>query len=292
MTAFRHSLRFSRSNEATRFERVAEVDSRIDPKTGEFEMVMATEGEASDGHVLRVAGIAHDETIPLQLDHGRRTIDNLGTVSRIRTGKRGGVPVLLGVGQIRLTGEGEGLAMRLDVVDAIAAGVIRGTSLTWDAESRDIRERTALPKGHPARVDPEEPNLRRRFGLWFEKSRAIEQSVVAIPADRAALIGRAEAATEASSRALWQLLAERCEVRAAVTPDPLVDALSRALAAAEQRIRAAGAPPPSDHARPVPPLDQVLARAIPEVGELSRRTRLELDAALDEIADRLTGKRP
>lgn len=283
-------MRLARNAGAARFERVAEVDSRIDTTTGEFEMVMASEAEATDGHMLRVAGIAHAETIPLQLDHMRGAADNLGTVSNMRTGRRGGLPVLLGVGQIRLTGEGDALAARRDLVDAIASGAIRGTSLTWDAEPGSVRERMSLPKGHPARVDPEEPNLRRRFGLFFEKSRAIEQSIVALPADRNALIGRAEAAADAASRGLWQVLVERLEAREATPPDPLVDALSRALAAAEQRLRAAGGPPPSrDHARPVPPLDQVLARVLPEVGDLSRRTRLELDAAFAETLAKLTG---
>lgn len=282
-------MRLQRNDQATRFDRVAKVDPRIDTKTGEFDMVMASEGEASDGHVLRVAGISFPDSIPLQLDHGRRAIDNLGTVSNIRRGKRDGVPVLLGTGQIRLSGEGDGLAMRADLVDAISTGAISGTSLTWDANPSDIRERASLPKGHPAYVSPDEKNMRRRFGLYFEKSNAIEQSIVAIPADRAALIGRAEAATEAPSRALWHALLQRSEVRESIRPDPLIDALSRALADAEQRLRAAGGRPPSDKARPLPPLED-LARAFPDVGDLSRRTKSELDAALDRVFARLVGE--
>lgn len=282
-------MRLQRNDGGERFERVAKVDPRIDTNTGEFEMVMASQGEASDGHVLRVAGISFPDSIPLQLDHGRSATDNLGTVTNMRRGTRDGVPVLLGTGQIRLSGEGDGLAMRRDLVDAISTGAISGTSMTWDAAPGDMKPRAELPKGHPARVDPTDPNLRKRFGLWFEKSRAIEQSIVAIPADRAALIGRSEAAQEAHSRALWQSLLDRCEARAE-RRDPFIDALSRALADAEQRIRAAGDRSPSDHARPVPPLADALARSFPDVGEIMRRTRTELDAALDGVFARLTGK--
>lgn len=273
---------------ALRFERVARIDERIDTESGEFEMVMATESEASDGHILRIAGISHAETIPLQLDHRRGAADNLGTVRNIRKGKRDGVPALLGVGQIRLSGDGEAAAMRRDLVDAIAAGHLRGTSLTWSADSEGVRERTALPKGHPARVDPQEPNLRRRFGLFFEKSEAIEQSVVAIPADRAALIGRAESAADAARAGLWHAFVERLELREAPSSDRFTDALTRALAAAEQRIRGAGTPP-RDESPGLPPLDAVLERLVPTLADAPRRTRDEMATALDETFRRLTG---
>lgn len=280
--------RWTRNAAAVRFERVARIDQRIDTETGEFEMVMASEAEASDGHILRVSGIQHADTIPLQLDHRRGAADNLGTVRNIRTGKRGGVPVLLGVGQIRLSGEGAGLEQRRDLVDAIARGDLRGTSLTWAAESDGVKERTALPKGHPARVDPQDSNLRRRFGLFFEKSQAIEQSLVAIPADREALIGRAEAAQDAAHAGLWQHFVERLDAREG-SADRFVEALSRALADAEQRLRAAGANVPRDHAPGRPPLDEVLDRIAPTIARAADRTKDELGAALDAAYRKLTG---
>lgn len=278
-----------RNAAAIRFERVAKIDERIDTESGEFEMVMATEAEASDGHILRVAGISHAETIPLQLDHRRGAADNLGTVRNIRKGKRDGVPALLGVGQIRLSGEGEAAALRRDLVDAIARGDLRGTSLTWSADSDGVQERRALEKGHPARVDPLEPNLRRRFGLFFEKSEAIEQSIVAIPADRSALIGRAQNAGDAVRAALWHAFVERMELRQAPSSDRFTDALTRALAAAEQRLGGAGGPPPSDATPVLPPLDAVLSRLVPTLADAPRRTRDEMAAALDETFRRLTG---
>lgn len=283
-------MRWNRNDQALRFERVARIDERIDTESGEFEMVMASESEASDGHILRVAGIQHPETIPLQLDHRRGAADNLGTVRNMRTGKRDGVPVLLGVGQIRLSGEGAGLELRRDLVDAIARGDLRGTSLTWSADSEHVKERTALPKGHAARVDPQDPNLRRRFGLFFEKSHAIEQSVVAIPADRSALIGRAEAAQDAARAALWQVLVERLDLREAPAVDRFTDQLSRALADAEMRLRGAGgATPPSESSPEQPPLETVLQRIAPQVADAPRRTRDELAKALEATFRQLTG---
>jgi hypothetical protein len=282
-------MTYTRNAEGARFERVAKIDQRIDTKTGEFEMVMASEGEASDGHVIRIAGVEHGETLPLQLDHSRSAADNLGTVSNIRKGKREGVPVLLGVGQIRITGEGDGLAARLDLVDAISRGHITGSSMTWSADSQHVKERASLPKGHPARVDPLDPNLRRRFGLFFEKSQAIEQSIVAIPADRSALIGRADAATDAPVRALWQVLAGRLASGSTEAADPFVHALERALAAAEQRLRAAEPQGSSDKPPSIPPLDQVLADLAPTFGDAASRTRRELDASLERVLRGLTG---
>lgn len=280
-------MRCNRNAEALRFERVARIDQRIDTESGEFEMVMASEAEASDGHILRVAGISHAETIPLQLDHRRGAADNLGTVRNIRKGKRDGVAVLLGVGQIRLSGEGAGLEQRRDLVDAIARGDLRGTSLTWAADSDGVKERATLPKGHPARVDGQDPNLRRRFGLFFEKSQAIEQSLVAIPADREALIGRAEGA-DAARAGLWQHFVERLDAREGVA-DRFVEALTRSLADAEQRLRAAGGNPPSDESPTRPPIGMVLERLAPMIAGAPKRTRDELTQALDAAYRKLTG---
>jgi hypothetical protein len=282
-------MTWNRTGAAAQYARVARIDQRIDPKTGEFDMVMASQGEASDGHVIRIAGVSFPDSLPLQLDHARGAADNLGTVSNIRVGKRDGVPVLLGVGQIRMTGEGDGLAQRLDLVDAIARGHITGTSMTWSADAQDVKERSSLPKGHPAAVDPMDPNLRRRFGLFFDKARAIEQSIVAIPADRAAVIGRAEAAQDAAARELWQVLADRIDTATAVRPDPFVDALSRALAAAEQRLR--DAEPSRSSAQPpsIPPLEKVLADLAPTFGAVAATTRRELDDSFAGILRQLTG---
>jgi hypothetical protein len=92
-------------------------------------------------------------------------------------------------------------------------------------------------------------------------------------------------------RALWQGIANGLELRAAREADPWTQALERALADAEQRLRAAGGTPPRDHARAEPPVDQVLQRVLAEVGDVGRRTRKELDEALRAAFGELTGVR-
>lgn len=292
-------MRYQRNGEPDRYSRRASIDQRIDTESGEFEMVMASEGEASDGHRLNVRGISHDETIPLQIDHGPTAEANVGTVSNIRTGTREGVRVLLGVGRIRMTGEGEGVARRRDLVDAIAAGDIRGTSLTWSVEdSRHVRERTSLPKGHPAYVSPDEPNLRRRFGLYFDRSRAVEQSIVAIPSDRTAVIGRLDRATDDGCRRMWQAVVDRIELEREWGSDFVtlggtrwISALERALAAAEQRSRgAASRVEASDHAPSMPPVEDILAGLDAQIARSRERGRQDLERRLSGILERLTGR--
>lgn len=280
--------RFSRAAGSRHERKGATIDARIDTDTGEFEMVMATEGEASDGHILSMRGLTFPDELPLQVDHNRFSNGNVGIVQNIRRSKVDGVPAYRGVGRIRLTGDGEGLEFRKDLVDAISRGDIRGTSLTWD--STEFKERRDLPKTHPAHVKPSEPNPRKRFGLYFEKSVAIEQSIVPIPADREALIGRAEAAESAFSRDVWHSLADRIDTAPTERRDAeIIQALETSLADLEERLRAAE-PRSSDHAPDPPAIDACLAILERQVGDPRARTRDELDDALGEIFERITGK--
>lgn len=227
------------SRSAPRHERAAALDSRIDTTTGEFEMVMASEGEASDGHILSIRGIETPDEIPLQLDHSPRALANLGTVSNMRAGTKEGVRVLRGVGQIRLTGEGEALEARRDLVDGIATGAVRNVSLTWEASR--AQERRDLPKGHPAHVDRDEPDPRKRFGLYFAESRAVEQSIVGVGADRAAIIGRSEDATNDVARAMWQSILHRLDAAPRSREAEIIDALERSVRDLEVRCEEAEA---------------------------------------------------
>ena len=67
-----------------KFERTAVLDKAIDTDTGEFDMVMASEGEATDGHIVSIAGLEFPSEFPLQLDHNRSTSANLGNVTNMR----------------------------------------------------------------------------------------------------------------------------------------------------------------------------------------------------------------
>lgn len=279
---------FSRSGQAVRVARECRIDARIDTDSGEFDMVMATEGEASDGHIISIAGLEFPDSIPLQLDHSRSVLANLGTVSHMRRDRVDGVPALRGVGQIRLTGEGEALEARRDLVDAISSGHVRGTSLTWDSVRH--RERRDLPKDHPARVGPKESDFKKKYGLFFEKSRTIEQSIVGIPADREALIGRSSEATAEISRSMWDGMIERIdgtESRESEIIRALEESVERLEAAREAGEESLSDDEPEDTLT----VNQALARAIQRIERGGRETSADLRDGLGDVLERLTGRR-
>ncbi len=271
-----------------RYERVAEIDPRIDTDTGEFEMVMATEGEASDGHIISIKGLETGRELPLQLDHNRSAVANLGIVTNMRRDAISGLPVMRGVGQIRLTGDGEALAARRDLVDAISTGHVRGVSLTWDSVKH--RERRDLPRSHPAHVGREEPDQRKRFGLFFDQSRAIEQSVVGIPADREALIGRSEAAEDAISRAMWHSLVERLSEAPRSREAEIIDDLERSVRELEARLLAAEEESSSDPTPPPPLLEVSLETARDRIASALKRSGDTWDDRLATMGERFVGR--
>ena len=97
------------------------------------------------------------------------------------------------IGEISLDGEGDRADARRDVAAMIEAGDLAAVSIRW--ESIESVRRINLPSDHPAFVDGEkEPDLRKRYGLFFKKWRALEGSVVPIGADAAAKISLRAAA--------------------------------------------------------------------------------------------------
>ena len=191
-------------------QRIATVERSDEFAT--FSGVMATEGEASDGHILSIKGARLPNALPLQADHANSVFGNLGRMSDFQKETKAKPPVLRGMGRIRLTGEGAQRDVRLDVVDAIETGDVTGLSIRWE----DIRStrRINLPSDHPAFVDSDkEKDWRKRFGMFFHEWEALEESVVAIPADRAAQIGRAENAALEGVQAFWRGLVEGLDER-------------------------------------------------------------------------------
>lgn len=271
-----------------RHERSTRMDAQIDTGTGQFDMVMATEGEASDGHIISIRGVETESEMPLQLDHGRGTISNLGIVSQMRVDELDGVPVLRGRGQIRLTGDGAALEARRDIVDAIDQGHIRGVSMTWEAIK--ATERRSLPAKHPAKVARTESNPRKRYGIFFEASRAIEQSIVAIPADRGALIGRSEASGDDETRQLWDDLVRSIDTGDTTPRDAeIIEALEQKVAELEQRIR--GADDQSSDTLPDPPptLDLVLRNLAADIRQGRERNEDQIRDGFSEALAELTG---
>lgn len=272
-----------------RISRECRIDTRIDTDTGEFDLVLATEGEASDGHVISIRGLNFADSIPLQVDHSRSVLANLGTVSRMRRDTVDGVPALRGVGQIRLTGDGEGLEARRDLVDAISSGHVRGTSLTWDSIKQV--ERRELPKGHAAKVTASESSFRKKYGIFFEQSRAIEQSIVGIPADREALIGRSGSATSEISRSMWDGMIERIHDPAAVRTSEIISALERTVEQLEATSREAGEDPSDETPDETLSVNQALEATIQRIERGGRATSADLREGLDDVFERLTGSR-
>lgn len=214
------------------YQRTLQIE-RADTTSGDFPMVLATSGEASDGHIINVRGIDAADSIPLQVDHSSSAMDTVGQISSFEVEATRGKPALLrATGHIRLTGEGEALALRRDLLDAVSVGDVNSMSLRW--EGTQTVERTSLPKDHPAYVARNEKDPRRRYGLYFEKSRALEGSLVAIPADRAAIIGRSEAASSESLGAFWRSFVEDTDPVPS-RMDEIVSDLERRLAAWEER---------------------------------------------------------
>lgn len=282
---------FSRGTKPGPFtvSRECRIDAAIDTDSGEFDMVMATEGEASDGHVISIRGLDFPASIPLQLDHSRSVLANLGTVSKMRRDKLDGVPVLRGVGQIRLTGDGEALEARRDLVDAISSKHVRGTSLTWDSIKHT--ERRDLPRDHAAFVNATEKNARRKYGIFFEQSKTIEQSIVGIPADREALIGRSGGATSEISRSLWEGLISRIDDQSNGRESEIISALERSVEQLEA-AREAGDETPSDEEPEISlTVTKALEDSLARIARSGTRSSSDLRDSLGDVLERLTGAR-
>jgi len=274
----------------TRYGRSAEIDQAIDTDTGEFDMVMATDGEATDGHIINIDGLRFPEKLPLQLDHGKTAISNLGSVTNIRRGTHGGSKVYRGTGRIRLTGDGEPLAARRDLVDAIAVGDIVGTSLWWESEKH--QERRALPAGHRAHVERSEKNPRKRFGLYFESAEAIEHSIVGIHADKKAVIGRSEAASDDLTRWMWHSIARNLDEAPMSREVEIIDALELEVTELEERLREAEpdqGPSDTTPAPTLPTIEMLMEAFATQIGAWNLKQNEELTEALEGIRRRLTG---
>jgi len=172
-------------------------------------MTLATEGEASDGHILRIDGGKLPERMPLLVSHANDPVEQAGSISAFRKRSKDSPPRLEAVGQIEM--DGPRSEIRRDLAHMISAGHVDGVSIRWDTVpggAPPIR-RTNLPSDHPYFVDAEsEPtDSPRRWGSFFPEWRALEGSIVAIGADPQALIGRA-IETDGEVREFWRSFAD------------------------------------------------------------------------------------
>ena len=177
----------------------------INLETGEFPMILATEGEAMDGHILSIKGMELPERMPLLFGHRSEIMaPSLGSITNLKRGKAEGVPILRGTGRINLEGDDPLADIRRGVAHLMHAGDLPAVSIRWDPIK--TVPRTSLPEKHAARPTKKSPEV-AQFGAFFEKSRALEGSIVAVGADPKALSGRADAATSELERVFWRTLA-------------------------------------------------------------------------------------
>ena len=205
------------------YERTCAIERAEDgAEAGMISGILATDGEASDGHILNIEGMKVPARAPLLFGHDANSgTGNLGSwtgFSKFGTGKKLGDHGLRGSAQIELDGEGAQADWRGDVAMMVAKGHIGAFSVRWE-ELEEPVYRINLPSDHKAFVDDKKVTDRKRWGLYFEKSQLLEGSVVTLGADPAALVGRLMAA-EGDARTFWRdaINASMTE-RAEVAPD-------------------------------------------------------------------------
>lgn len=177
----------------------------INLQTGEFPMILATDGEATDGDILSIEGAEFGSRAPLQLSHINDPRSTAGSVSGFRRDLQSTPKKLKAKGQIELGGEGPAADIRRDVAYMVAQGHVTGISVRWDP--LESTRRVNLPADHFAYVDDEkEKDWRKRYGYFFKKWRVLEGSIVAVQADKESMIGRA-VETDGHVAAFWRAMA-------------------------------------------------------------------------------------
>jgi hypothetical protein len=186
----------------SKYERTARIESV--GADGTFRMTLATEGEASDGHILSIRGGHIPERMPLLSSHWNDPEGTLGSITHPEKALKDSPPRLRATGQIEMDGpKGE---VRRDLAHMIARGHISAVSIRWDEIPGKTVRRTNLPAKHPFYVDPETAVGPERGGSYFEEWVAREGSIVALPADMGAVIERADE-TEGEVSSFWRAMA-------------------------------------------------------------------------------------
>jgi len=277
-----------------KYERVtlAAIERAAGDASGVVRGVVASEGEATDGHMLSIKGGICEPPAPMLFGHDSYTQD--GTVGSWNqfTKSKGRV---LGVGQIELGGEGGKSEARRDLAFMVDAGHFRALSVRWEETEEPVR-RVNLSKDHPAFVDgAKETDYRKLYGYFFPGWRLLEASIVPLGADPACLIGRM-LETKGAVRQLWRNTLGGMLARGPIA-GPSAEAAER-LRAAVGELRALGiedfgtlvracgdtAPPDSLHAVEYGEGKRLL---IPREAydALTRESTQRLELAFDLLAD-------
>ena len=163
---------------------------RINLDTGRFPLTLFTNGEASDGHIIDIRGLEVAERVPMFVNHDADPTRRMG---RLEDPKKPGKTTQLGraslkmQGVIDMEGDSHNADVRRDVAHGIHVGDITAMSGRWDPI--EAIPRASLPESHYAHSQIE--------GGWdtpmfFKRATVLEGSVVGVPADSAALIGRSQ----------------------------------------------------------------------------------------------------
>jgi hypothetical protein len=189
----------------SKYERFARVEG-IDESSGVFSATLATEGEASDGHILSIKGGHIPERMPLLVSHWNDPHEQAGSITNPKKHLKDAPPRVSVTGHIEMSGEGAPAEIRRDLAHMIAKGHVGAMSIRWDEVPGKTVRRINLPSDHPHYVDPEKAKGAERWGLFFEEWRGLEGSIVSIGADPGALIGRANETT-GEVQQFWRAMA-------------------------------------------------------------------------------------
>ena len=185
------------------FERIARIEGV--GTDGVFDMTLATEGEASDGHSLSMKGGTIPERMPLLASHWNDPFGQLGSITNPEKMLKDSPPRLRATGNIEM--EGPLADARRDLAHMINQGHVNAVSIRWDEVPGKSIRRVNLPSDHPYFVDAETEKGEARWGIFFEEWTGREGSIVALGADKGALIGRAEQ-TEGEISTYWRAMAD------------------------------------------------------------------------------------
>lgn len=175
----------------------------LDMSTGRFPATLATDGEASDGHILSIEGAEIADRIPLQFSHRSELMAPvLGSIVEPKKTRS----ALKVVGVVNLSGDDPLAEIRRGFAQLIHDGDLSAMSVSWSGSGVP---RAQLPIGHAAALKKSSPP-QAQYGLFFDRWRATEGSVVAVGADPKALMGRAESCT-GHVRTFFMALARNAE---------------------------------------------------------------------------------
>ena len=216
--------------ESTTYERLLRV-AAPDPESGTFKMTLATEGEASDGHVLSIEGGEIPERMPLLVSHMNDPKEAVGSITHARKHLTTSPPRITALGAVELDGDGPSASIRRDLMHMVARGHVNAVSIRWDFDPKHAIRRAELPKDHPHHVKEDGP---KRYGIYFKRWRALEGSIVALGADPLALIARSDESEE-PLRSFWRSFAADAEPKQPESPKAPDPASLRAAFAAQVR---------------------------------------------------------